>query len=79
VNTPERGRKTALGLGIRSPVGHDARVDGARVSAFMQRYRTGGTPWTVVIDKRGRVQHGAFTPELAELAKLIDALRRKSR
>ena len=37
------------------PVGYDGHVDGIPTSAFMMRYGTGGTPWTIVIDKKGMI------------------------
>ncbi len=75
-NTPERGPREAKSHGITAPVGYDARVDGSRVSEIMHRYGTGGTPWTIVIDKKGIVRFSGFTAERAEtLITLIDKLR----
>ena len=73
-NTPARGAKEAKRQGIAVPTGHDARIDGSRVSLFMQRYGTGGTPWTTVIDRRGVVRLNSFTPEQAELRRTISSL-----
>ena len=43
----------------------------------MSQYGTGGTPWTVVIDRKGVVRYSGFTPASAKpLTKLIDKLRR---
>ena len=76
-NTPSNGPKVARSHGIKVPVGYDARLDGARTSLIMSQYGTGGTPWTVVIDKKGVVRYSGFTPENAKpLTKLIDNLRR---
>jgi hypothetical protein len=75
-NTPERGPKEAKGKGIEVPVGYDARADGERVSGIMSQYGTGGTPWTIVIDKKGQVRHSAVTPDAKTLSKLIDKLRK---
>jgi len=75
-NTVERGPKEARKHGITVPVGYDAHVDGIPLSTFMLRYGTGGTPWSVVIDKFGIVRFSDFTPEdPAILAQLIERLR----
>ena len=44
----------------------------------MQRYRTGGTPWVVIMDKQGVVRFNDFriTPDRAK--KMIDELRKKA-
>lgn len=76
-NTPERGPKEALKYGIKAPVGFDARVDGARESLIMERYGTGGTPWTIVIDKKGVVRFNGFTPDSKTLLALVQELRKR--
>lgn len=59
------------------PVAFDARVDGSRLSLFMTRYGTGGTPWTTIIDRRGRVRFSKFSPGNAGVVKRVvkDLLR----
>lgn len=74
-NTPERGPKETAKFEIAVPVGTDARVDGSRVSMMMHRFGTGGTPWTIVIDKKGVVQFNNFTGSVKTLTELIDGLR----
>jgi hypothetical protein len=75
-NTPERGPREAAKYG-KTPVAYDAHVDGARVSVFMHRFGTGGTPWTTVIDRKGKVRYNDFTAADADrLARLIDDLRK---
>ena len=50
--------------GLEIPIGHDAGdPDGegiARLPSTMRNYRTGGTPWLVLIDPAGRVVHDSF-------------------
>lgn len=77
VNTPELGRTMARRAGVRAPVGQDARADASRLSLLMLHYGTGGTPWTIVIDKQGVVRHSSVTPPFKALTKMIDALRRE--
>ena len=74
-NTPERGPKEAAKYEIGVPVGYDARVDGQRVSTIMHRFGTGGTPWTIVIDKSGIVRMNEVTPSVPRLEALIAKLR----
>jgi len=76
-NTPRRGPKVAKGHGIEVPVGYDGRVDGERLSGIMTRFGTGGTPWTIVIDKKGVVRMNRVTPASAEeISKLVEKCRR---
>ncbi len=76
VNKPEANARIAKQFKIKVPIGYDAHVDGARVSIFMQQYSTGGTPWTIVIDKKGKVAFNAVTPkDSAQLVTLITRLR----
>ena len=75
-NTAERGPKEARKHNIAVPVGYDAHVDGIPLSTFMLRYGTGGTPWSVVVDKSGIVRFSNFTPADTDvLADLIQRLR----
>jgi len=44
----------------------------------MAQYGTGGTPWTIVIDKKGVVRHNAVTPkDPAMLSALLKKLRKQ--
>ena len=75
-NTPERGPKETKKYGIKVPVAFDGHVDGSRLSIVMSRYGTGGTPWTIVIDKSGIVRVNEVTVRLNEegLVRTIDKL-----
>jgi len=76
-NTPERGPKEVGKHGIRAPVGFDARVDGAGQSLIMERFGTGGTPWTIVIDRKGIVRFNGTTPtDSRTILALIEELRK---
>jgi len=77
VNTPARGHREMKDHGLKVPVAYDGHVDGARTSVFMHTFGTGGTPWSVVIDKKGKVRFNEVTPPKAEqLVKLIQKLQR---
>jgi len=73
-NTAERAQETARQYQITDPVGHDAGPDG-RLSLIMQRYRTGGTPWTIVIDDTGIVRYGDFHADPDQMTNLIVQLQ----
>lgn len=75
-NTPEKAWQTAAKYSLKIPVGHD----GSKVarSQLMSRYRTGGTPWTVIIDKNGVVRFNDFHITVKEAAELIGKLQKES-
>lgn len=58
VNTPDRIRETQRRYQLAIPFGHDGGPD--EPSTVMRDYRTGGTPWFIVIDPEGRVIHSDF-------------------
>lgn len=75
-NTPERGPRETAKFDIDVPVGYDAHLDGARTSVVMQRFGTGGTPWTIVIDRSGVVRMNEVTPtDPQRIVKLVERLR----
>ena len=58
-NTAELGFADQQRYALTIPFGHDAGPDG-RFSTLMQRYRSGGTPWFIVIDPQGVVIFNHF-------------------
>ncbi|MEM0968908.1 MAG: TlpA disulfide reductase family protein [Verrucomicrobiota bacterium] len=68
INTKEKIRETQKQFGLSIPFGHDpgTKASGGR-SQLMHLYRTGGTPWNVVINDQGVVVANGFhiDPELA--------------
>ena len=77
-NTPERGKKKAKEHKIGVPVGHDAAIDGDTRSLILGRFGTGGTPWTIIIDKAGIVRVNEVTPgDVDSLARTIEELRKE--
>ncbi|HVT28263.1 MAG TPA: hypothetical protein VHE81_09645 [Lacipirellulaceae bacterium] len=74
VNTFDRARENQRRYGLRVPFGHavaDSDSDDA-VPAIMKAYRSGGTPWFVVIAPDRRVAYDGF---LLAADGLIQALR----
>ncbi len=74
VNTPQKAWSSAAEYGLNIPVGHDPGPEGAR-SLTMTRYRSGGTPWFVVIDRDGVVRFNGFHLAAPKLLALIRELR----
>jgi thiol-disulfide isomerase/thioredoxin len=58
-NTAQKGLETLRKFALDIPMGHDPGPEGSG-SRLMKRYRSGGTPWTVVIDKKGVVRFDGF-------------------
>jgi hypothetical protein len=76
-NTPKRGPTEVAKYKIAAPNGFDGHVDGARTSNIMRQFGTGGTPWTIVIDKKGVVRINEVTPgDVDALAKKIEKFRK---
>ena len=60
VNTAERAQAATAEHGFTDiPVGHDPGVNGGPPD-LMAKYRTGGTPWTVIIGPERRVCFDGF-------------------
>ncbi len=72
-NTAQRAWDTAREYGLDIPVGHDGSA-GQR-STLMRRYRTGGTPWVIIIDKLGIVRFNDFHVPAQRARAIIDRLR----
>jgi hypothetical protein len=73
VNTNARALQSAESFGLPIPVGHDpGPLD--KGSVIMRRYRTGGTPWTVIVDKQGVVRFNGFRIDDKSVARWIERL-----
>lgn len=59
-NTVERLRETQERYRLRLPFGHDPLREGGRYPTVMEDYRTGGTPWFILIDPKGEVIFSHF-------------------
>jgi len=57
-NSFQRGKETLESFDLEIPMGQSG--DNDRRSVVMTRYRTGGTPWTIIIDKKGIVRYNDF-------------------
>jgi len=72
-NTLEKARQVARDYDLDIPFGHDPGPDGRR-SLVMQRYRTGGTPWIILIGRDGLVRFNDFHADINMLNRQIDQL-----
>ena len=72
-NTVDAAWDTARRYQLEIPVGHSG--ESGRRSELMRRYRNGGTPWVVIIDKHGQVRFNDFHISVPQAARTIDALR----
>jgi len=74
INTSGKAKKTMLKHDLPNvPVGHDVGPMMSH-SRVMQKFRSGGTPWTVIIDKKGIVQFNAFKSRAKHIIPLLNNL-----
>lgn len=71
-NTPQRGVEAVESFDLDIPVGHDGSRQ--QRSQVMGRYRSGGTPWTVLIDRRGIVRFNGFRLDVKNGRAIIDTM-----
>ena len=73
-NTADKLKPTAAKYKLPIPFGQSA---GGGTPAIMQKYRTRGTPWVVLIDKTGQVQYNGFHLDPDKAASAIDQLKKR--
>ena len=60
-NTRDAVRELQLRYELPIPMGHDAgSPDGERLPSTMLNYRTGGTPWVIIIEPGGTVGYNDY-------------------
>lgn len=72
-NTPAKVPEMAKRYGFSFPMAHSGS-EGNR-SPLMRAYRTGGTPWTIIIDKKGVVRYNNFHISEEAAKALIEKLK----
>ncbi len=72
-NTFSRAKEVIHQYDLDIPVGQSG--DNERISKVMKSYRTGGTPWTIIIDKEGIVRYNDFHIKSQKAIKLIDSIK----
>ncbi len=74
-NTPDKLRQNQVKYALKIPMAHAAgNPDTHQAPQIMKSYRSGGTPWTVVVDPTGQVVYNGFHIEVDQAKALIDRL-----
>jgi len=74
-NPPSRVTEMAKRYDLTFPMGHSGTEN--KKSVLMRNYRTGGTPWTIIIDKKGVVRFNGFHISQEKASALIEELRKE--
>jgi len=74
-NSPDKLRKNQLEWGLKIPMAHAAGDPQTHeIPAIMSKYRSGGTPWTVLIDPKGNVVYNHFHIQPPQAIAMIEEL-----
>ncbi|MDA8563765.1 TlpA family protein disulfide reductase [Mariniblastus sp.] len=73
VNTADKLKEMATRYELKIPFGQSKGDAGT--PEIMQKYRTGGTPWVVIIDRQGVVRFNGFHISPADAAAGIEQLK----
>ena len=73
-NTAAKALQSVGDYSLEIPVGHAEGGDGGGLPELMRTYRTGGTPWTVIIDRQGVVRFNGFSLEPEAAERMIEQL-----
>ena len=77
-NTKDKLRENQLKYGLKIPMAHaPGNPQTHEIPAIMRDYRSGGTPWTVIIDPSGTVAYNNFHLDVQPAAELIENLLAK--
>lgn len=71
-NTFDRAKEVARRYGLKIPVGQSGST--GEPSSFMRSYRTGGTPWIIIIGPDGVVRYNDFHIKVSEAIRLMESL-----
>ncbi len=79
-NSQDKLRKNQLEWGLKIPMAHAAGNPQTHgIPAIMSKYRSGGTPWTVLIDPKGSVVYNHFHIQPPQAIAMIEQLLSKDR
>ncbi len=73
-NTFDKLRKTQLDYNLKIPFGHDNGNAYSRYPNLMRNYKTGGTPWVIIINKEGKVVFNNFHIDANQAIKVIEQI-----
>ena len=71
-NTKERAIADVKSFGLDIPVGHDGTAQ--MPSTLLRTFRGGGTPWTIIIDKQGKVRFNGFRLQQKQGEEMLNML-----
>lgn len=75
VNTFERMQSVAEQYNLKIPFGQSGSRGAP--STLMRNYRTGGTPWSIIVDKEGVVRFNQFHIRPEDAIQLIENLKKR--
>ena len=76
-NSRDKLHKNQLEWDLNIPMAHAAgNPQNHQIPAIMKKYRSGGTPWTVLIDPKGKVVYNHFHIEPPQATAIINQLLR---
>jgi hypothetical protein len=80
INSRAKLRKNQLKYDVNIPMAHaPGNHQTHKVPKIMRDYRSGGTPWTVIIDQNGTVIYNHFHIEAEQAVVLIEQLLTEGR
>ncbi len=78
VNTKDKLRESQVKYGIRVTMAHDAgNGSQGSIPKTMINYRSGGTPWAVIINPEGTIVYNQFHIEAEQAVSMIQKLIEK--
>ena len=79
-NSQDKLRKNKLEWDLKIPMAHaPGNPKNHEIPEVMRKYRSGGTPWKVIIDPQGKVVYNHFHIEPAKAVALIERLLPKDK
>jgi hypothetical protein len=74
-NSQDKLRKNQLEWGLKIPMAHEAgNPQTHEIPKIMKKYRSGGTPWTALIDPKGKVVYNHFHIQPSQATAIINQL-----
>ena len=79
-NSQDKLRPNQLKYELKIPMAHAAgNPDTHEIPEIMKQYRSGGTPWTVIIDPEGGVVYNDFHIQTPQAVALIKRLLKRGK
>ena len=75
VNSVNAAKDIIKKYNLTMPIGHSGTNE--KKSEFMRNYKSGGTPWTVIVDKNGMVRFNDFHADVNDIIEYMDVLKKE--